>query len=187
MRSEIAFGSAPSSGSSSASATIVIFSDFQCPYCRQAAAVITREVIPQTNDRARVIFRHLPLDGHEWARPAAEAAACAFQQGNEHFWSFHEMLFAKQSELNTGNIAEIVREHARLIPAFNVREFDACVTGGTGRKLVDADLALARAAGVSGTPAVFVNGQQTSWQANHLVAAVLKGTATASSSSTGQR
>jgi protein-disulfide isomerase len=69
-------GNVPALGPASAPVTIVEFSDFQCPFCRKFAQTL-REALAESNGRARVIFHHLPLTGHAWARAAAEGAACA--------------------------------------------------------------------------------------------------------------
>ena len=82
-----------SKGPETAPVTIVAFSDFQCPYCRYFADML-REVLPDEKDRIRIVFHHLPLSIHAWARSAAEAAACAQLQSSAAFWSIHDYLFA---------------------------------------------------------------------------------------------
>jgi len=77
-------GDAPARGKADAPVTIAVFSDFQCPYCAQFAATM-KEVPPEDADKVRLIFHQFPLPMHVWARPAAEAAACAQQQGNGFF------------------------------------------------------------------------------------------------------
>ena len=67
-------GSFPVQGKENAPVTIAVFSDFQCPYCARFADLI-KEVLP--DDRVHLVFHHLPLPMHAWARRAAEAAACA--------------------------------------------------------------------------------------------------------------
>jgi len=173
LKNSLAMGSLPALGPPIAPSTIVIFSDFQCPFCRHAAAVVTKEVLPKAGDRARLVFRHLPLPQHSWARTAAEGAACAFQQGNDYFWSYHDLLFSRQQDIDGDHISEILQDHGRTLKGFDLLRFSSCMESGMGRRLVDADTALATAIGVSGVPAMFVNGKQTSWQIDQVLDAVL--------------
>ena len=75
-------------GDKAAPVTINLFSDFQCPFCSQMAQGLTKDILPIEGDRVRLVFRNFPLSMHPWARPAAEAAECAHQQGDKYFWSF---------------------------------------------------------------------------------------------------
>src|SRR5260221_460900 len=71
-------GAFPSKGPAKAPMTIVMFSDFECPYCKQAVDVLNR-ALGAEQSKIRIVFRHLPLPGHSWARQAAEMAACAYK------------------------------------------------------------------------------------------------------------
>jgi hypothetical protein len=74
-----------SKGDDHAPVTIVEFSDFECPYCRRFAGLLD-EVWPEERDSVRVVFHHMPLSMHPWARAAAEGAACAQLQTSDAFW-----------------------------------------------------------------------------------------------------
>ena len=145
---------APSKGAATAPIEIVEFADFQCPYCARAAESV-RQAVAGYGDQVRVTYRHLPLDFHEHARGAAEAAECAGKQGK--FWAFHDALYANASALDAAGL----RRQAGAI-GLDVAAWEACVSAGGGRDGVDADLAAASAAGVSGTPAFFINGRMLS-------------------------
>lgn len=140
----------PSRGAENAPVTIVEFSDYQCPFCKRAEPVID-EILAKYPDRVRVVYRHFPLDQiHPRARPAAEASLCAGEQGK--FWEFHEKLFSGEGLEEADLVA-----YAEAV-GLDKAKFEACVSERRFQKQVEADLAAARAAGVSGTPAFFVNG-----------------------------
>jgi protein-disulfide isomerase len=142
--------SGPSVGPSAAPVTIVEFSDFQCPFCKRAVATVN-EIAKRYPDQVRIVFRHFPLDGHALARPAAEASACADAQGK--FWPYHDLLFESSPELGQERLRELAGKSSLDLAAF-----DACLADGRLRARVEQDLAAGREAGVSGTPAFFVNG-----------------------------
>jgi protein-disulfide isomerase len=126
---------------------MVVFSDFQCPYCAVFATNtwpdIQRSYI-STGD-LQVIFRHLPLEAiHSLAFGAAEAAECAGRQGM--FWQMHDQLFANQEELDKASL----RKHAEQL-RLNTPQFSRCLDG-EARGRIMADAAEATRLGVSSTP-----------------------------------
>lgn len=144
---------APMLGPRDAPVTVVVFSDFQCPYCNRGRAVVAdlRTMFP---DAVRVVWRNLPLARHPDARPAAEAALEAWEQGGDAlFWRFHDILFAHQNHLARADL-ERYAEHAGL----DLVRFRRALDEGTHASAIDADLALAERLHVDGTPAFFVNG-----------------------------
>jgi protein-disulfide isomerase len=145
---------APSKGPATAAVEIVEFADFQCPFCARAAESV-RAVVSTYGEQVRVTYRHLPLNFHEHAQGAAEAAECAAQQGK--FWAFHDALYANPGDLDAAGL----RKQAGAV-GLDVGAWEACVSGGGGADGVAADMAAAAAAGVSGTPAFFLNGRMIS-------------------------
>jgi protein-disulfide isomerase len=140
----------PSRGAADAPITIVAFSDYQCPFCSRAEPVM-QEVLDRYPGKVRLIYRHLPLNFHADARPAAAASICAEEQ--EKFWEYHELLFANQRQLGGEALAGYATELGLDLEAFN-----ACLDSEATNARIDVDLAEARAAGASGTPAFFING-----------------------------
>jgi len=147
----------PSFGPPDAPVTIVEFSDFQCPYCGRAGAVV-KQIRERYPTQVRLVYRHLPLERiHPNARGAAEASACADAQGR--FWDYHDKLFANQRALAAADLQRYAQEIGLDAPAF-----EQCVKERKFQAQVDRDLAAAaEAAGGSGkrglgTPAFFVNG-----------------------------
>jgi protein-disulfide isomerase len=144
----------PAKGPARAPVQIVEFSDFECPYCFRANPTVA-QILAAYGDRVRLVYRHYPLPNHPNARPAAEASACANEQGR--FWEFHDRLFANQSKLAAADL----KQHAAEL-GLDAAAFNACVDGRKYRGDVDADMATAEALGVSGTPHFFINGRPLS-------------------------
>jgi protein-disulfide isomerase/uncharacterized membrane protein len=139
-------------GRPDAPVTIVEFSDFQCPYCSRVVPSIDK-VLETYGDQVRVVFRQFPLNSiHPMAQKAAEASLCANEQGK--FWELHDAMFANQKALG---VDQLKTSAAGL--GVNADQFNTCLDGGKYAPKVAADLAEGSTAGVSGTPAMFVNGR----------------------------
>lgn len=150
LRVEVA-ATGPAKGAPDAKITLVEFSDFECPYCSRFAPTLD-QVMAKYGDRVKLVFRHLPLQNHPLAPKAAEAAACAQDQGK--FWEMHDALFRNQSALAVDALK------ARAVElGLDAQVFATCLDSGAKTALVAADAADARKAGIEGTPALFVNGR----------------------------
>ena len=141
----------PDRGPKDAKVTIVEFSDFQCPFCSRAEGTVS-QVMEKYAGKVRLVFRHFPLSFHENAPKAAEAAMCADAQGK--FWEMHKELFANQGALTVPDL----KKHAATI-GLDQAKFDSCLDSGEKKAAVDADTKAGGEAGVSGTPAFFINGK----------------------------
>jgi protein-disulfide isomerase len=140
----------PSKGPAKAPVTIVEFSDFECPYCGRAEAVVS-QVLATYGDKVRLVYRDYPLPMHPSAPKAAEAAHCAADQGK--YWEMHGKLFANQR----GLAVEALKGYAGEL-GLDSAKFGACLDSGEKAKVVEAHRKAGDEAGVSGTPAFFVNG-----------------------------
>jgi len=158
---DVARGDLPALGPPDAPVTITVFSDFECPYCARFAGIIRKDVLPAEGKQVRLVFRQFPLSMHPWARTAAEASACAYQQKNEYFWSFHDFFFDHQHELGPQNIQQQILDHARGIAGLDQAKFKSCIAREGGKALVEREVAYGNAHGIGATPTVFVNGKQT--------------------------
>jgi protein-disulfide isomerase len=118
------------------------------------------EVLPTVPGKVRVVFHHLPLGMHPWARVAAEGAACAQFQGSTYFWEMQQRIFLRQSEITTENVKAKLLEiaHATVGPDFNA--FQTCVDNEMSLGLVLRDIDLASSNNVNATPTLFINGRR---------------------------
>jgi protein-disulfide isomerase len=150
IRMAVSAGSAPSFGPANAPVTIVEFSDFQCPYCQRLAPTID-QVKAKYGDQVRVVFRQFPLPIHDNAQKAAEASLCAAEEGK--FWEMHDAMFANIRALGVDDLK-------KTADGLNLADgFDQCLDSGKFASQVAEDLREGRAAGVTGTPAMFINGR----------------------------
>ena len=139
----------PTFGASSASAqlTIVEFSDFECPFCRQAFPII-RAAMTTYGTSVRFVYRHFPIDElHPRARRAAEAGACANAQGK--FWAYHDKLFTNADALDDASLIRYARQVGLD------QRFDVCLASKEFAGVVQADVDAGKALGVHGTPTWF--------------------------------
>ncbi len=140
----------PSRGPGTAPVTIVEFSDFECPYCSRAEETVS-EVMRVYGDKIRLVYRDLPLPNHTNAPKASEAAHCAGDQGK--YWEMHAKLFANQRALEVPSL----KGYAKDLKLDQAR-FDKCLDSGEKAALVEENRKAGNEAGVTGTPAFFVNG-----------------------------
>lgn len=136
-------------GNPSAPVMIVEFSDYQCPYCRQAETTV-KDLLKKYGDKVSLSYRDFPLNNHPHARLAAEASRCAGEQGK--FWEYHDQLFSA-SDLQRPALVE----YARSLK-LDAKQFESCIDGGKYKAEVERDLQDGMQAGVSGTPGFFING-----------------------------
>jgi len=150
IRVEVA-ATGPAKGPASAPVTIVEFSDFQCPFCSRLTPTLA-EVEKKYGDKIRLVFRQYPLPFHQNAQKAAEASLCAADQGK--FWELHDAMFGNQGELG---VDQLKAKAASL--GLNADKFNKCLDSGEKNEAIQADIKAGSAAGVSGTPAMFINGR----------------------------
>jgi protein-disulfide isomerase len=144
----------PAKGPEGAPITIVEFSDFQCPFCSKAKET-AEKVVANYAGKVRLVFRDFPLPFHDRALKAAEAGQCANEQGK--FWPMHDEMFEHQDKL----APEDLKASAKKL-GLDAAQFDNCLDGNKYASLVQQSVKAGQAAGVSGTPAFFVNGRMIS-------------------------
>ncbi len=149
----------PTWGSATAPVTMVVFSDFQCPFCSRGAAVVDQLKKKHGPANLRVVWKNLPLSFHDRAKPAAEAAMAVLEAlGSDGFWAFHDKVFANQRALSDDDLVKVAND-------VGLRDEAALRRDLATKRLaprVDADLRMAAELGVNGTPAFFVNGTSLS-------------------------
>jgi protein-disulfide isomerase len=140
-------------GDPAAQAVMLEFSDFECPFCGKFSAEVLPSLQKQYIESGRLLlaFRHLPLNIHPNAQPAALAASCAAEQNK--FAPFHDLLFANPKALD----ADSLSKYASVV-GLDRRSYSSCLEA-TAPGRVTADTDLAKLLGVTGTPAFFVGVQ----------------------------
>ena len=157
---ELLEGEYAARGPASAPVTMVVFSDFECPYCKKLKELIDAEPLLKSGDKVRLVFRHMPMSQHRWAQQAAEAAACAEFQGAEVFWAFHNLVFDNQVSIKPADASGQISALAEGVPGLDMRSFRACLKQDMSLGVVVRDREMGRRLGVVATPAVFLNGIQ---------------------------
>jgi protein-disulfide isomerase len=146
---------APFKGPATAPVTIVEFTDFHCPFCKQVLPTLT-QIESQYGDKVRLVFRDYPIDNlHPAARRAHEAARCAHDQGK--FWTYHDALFANAPKASPEQLQTYAQE-----VGLEVSAFEQCFNSGTYQAAVQRDMEEGTRVGVTGTPAFFINGRLVS-------------------------
>jgi protein-disulfide isomerase len=147
-------GNSPSRGPRNAPVTVVLFSDFQCPFCSRVEPSIS-QLEKEFPGKIRVVWKDFPLGFHEHARPAAIAARAAGDEGK--FWQMHSKLFENQRALDRASLEKYAQELGLDLPKFR-----AALDSGKHSALIDADMKAGQSVGVQGTPAAFINGRKIS-------------------------
>jgi protein-disulfide isomerase len=151
-RLSLTIGDDPARGPADAPITIVEFSDFQCPFCSRATATL-KKLDAAYPGKIRVVYRDFPLvQIHPNAARAAEAAACANEQGK--FWPMHDAMFEHQDKL-----AEADLKQSAAALGLDATAFNQCLESGRHTAQWKKDTAEGEAYGVSSTPAFFINGR----------------------------
>jgi protein-disulfide isomerase len=147
---EVDPGNSPSRGPKNAPLTVVLFSDFQCPFCGRVEPSLT-ELEKAYPGKVRVVWKNFPLSFHNNAKPAAEASMAANEQGK--FWEMHAKLFANQQNLDAASLEKYAKEIG-----LDMAKFKAAVDSHKFAPQIEADTKQGSSLGVQGTPASFLNG-----------------------------
>jgi len=143
---------APRIGPADAPVTLVVASDFECPFCAKMVDTLD-ELQARYGSRLSVVFRHSPLPMHRNAVEAAIAAEAAHRQGQ--FWQMHDLLLAGQRELGE----ESYQKWAAKL-GLDMERFSKDLADPDLRALVEADVVAMREVGARGTPNIWINGEQ---------------------------
>jgi protein-disulfide isomerase len=152
IRVNVSTDGAPFRGAADAPVTIVEFSEFQCPFCNRAQPTL-KQILERYPGKVKLVHRDFPIDSlHPRARPAAEAARCAQDQGK--FWDYHDLLFASFPQAAPDDLQRLARQ-----VGLDMTKFESCLSGGMHKTTVQRDIEEGTRLGVTGTPAFFINGR----------------------------
>lgn len=158
----VSIAKSPIKGSSSAKVSLVVFEDFQCPYCEQFTSQMLPTIISKYVDTNKIslIYEYLPLTSiHQYAAISAQAGACAAQQGDDKFWALHDSLFNNQSAWTSAadqaGAITLIKQYASAISGLDMDKFNSCLSG-TEPSIISTDSSQASSLGITGTPAFIV-------------------------------
>jgi protein-disulfide isomerase len=155
---KIQTANSPVLGNPNAPITLVEYSDFECPVCRNLHDSL-RGLLPNY-PQVKVIFKDYPLDTiHPWARTAALAGRCAYQQDPKAFWKMYDSIYDNQDVISASNVYDKVMDFATKA-GLNQEVFKACMSAPETTQAVDASIANGNLLEVRSTPTVFVNGRR---------------------------
>ncbi len=151
-----------SMGNANAAVVVDVYEDFQCPACKNFTATIEPQIIAAyvVPGKVRYVFHNYPFlddsNGVKESDQAANAALCANDQGR--FWDYHDILYKNSEEFNGAFVDKRLVAYADSLK-LDMDAFNACYSARRFQSQITQDQANGNAAGVSGTPTVFVNGQ----------------------------
>ncbi|MFP5213988.1 MAG: thioredoxin domain-containing protein [Acidobacteriota bacterium] len=140
-----------SQGPADAPVTVVEFSDYQCPACRQAHDTV-KQIREMYKGRIRWIFKDYPLKRHKDAQRAAEAARCVAEHGK--FWEYQDLLYSAQEDLTPEKLEQLAGSLG-----VDTTVFRQCLDSGKYKAAVEKDINDAKTSGVDRTPGFLVNGK----------------------------
>ena len=140
---------------------MVVFSDFQCPNCKQEEETL-RQSLPSTfPTQVRVYFKDFPLEQiHPWAKAAAIAGRCVYHQNPAKFWEYHDWIYGKQSDITVENLKDQVLSFATNAKDLDTLQLGRCMDTKATEAEVNASIAEARELKVDATPTMFLNGRR---------------------------
>jgi len=140
-------------GDANALVTMVIFSEFQCPFCNKVLPTLN-QLMTDYAGKVRMVFKHSPLPFHKDAVPASNAALCAKEQGK--FWEMHDKLFENQKALDAASL----EKYAGEVGVADMGKWKECFSANKYNAQITADMELGGKVTARGTPNVFVNGRK---------------------------
>ena len=149
----------PAKGPAKAPVTIVEFSDMQCPHCKQVAPTVEQLLAQEPN--AHFVFQNFPLPNHNWAEKGAGYVDCIGRGSNDAVWKFIQKTFEQQESITEANADEKLKAIATESGA-DAEQIAACSAKPDTKARIEASLALGKSVGVTGTPAIFINGRMLS-------------------------
>lgn len=147
--------SRPMFGEKSSKVTVVEYTDFECPYCTKGSQTI-KQVLKAYPKDVRVLIKHLPLDFHPKALPAAKYYEALRIQSTELALKFHDELFANQEAMKSKGEEYMILVAKKL--GANMQELSNNLANAKIKEQIDSDIEEAKKFGISGTPGFIING-----------------------------
>lgn len=161
--SQIDLEGEPVLGQADAPVTMVVYEDFECPFCKRFEEGAVQQIKSNYVDsgQVKIVWKDRPLAQlHPWAEPAAAAMECVYREGgNSTFWSVKEKVFANQNTVETSNIESKIKSWASE-EGVSESAVQSCIDNENPMEEVNADSTEGQNLGASGTPTSFINGQK---------------------------
>lgn len=172
-RERMQLSGAPTLGDAKAPVTLVEYSDFECPVCRNLHDVL-RGLLPNYAGKVRVVFKDFPLDQlHPWARTAALAGRCAYRQNPAAFWKLYDLIYDNQDLISASTAWTKLTEYARQ-SGLDTEALNTCMASQEAAAEVNAGRANGELLEVNSTPTIFVNGRRMVGSDPHLLEQYIK-------------
>jgi protein-disulfide isomerase len=150
----------PSFGTPGAKAILTVFSDFQCPYCKEEAKILRTNLLQDYGKDVRVYFKDYPITQiHPWSMPAAIAGRCVFRAEPAKFWDYHDWVFENQQNMSVDNLKSQVIDWAGK-NGLDTLQLTRCIDTKATEAEVRKTMAEGRALGIDKTPTLFINGRK---------------------------
>ena len=151
----------PSFGAAAgAPVTLVVFSDFQCPYCQKEALELRKNIPAAFGDKVRVYFTDFPLTQiHPWAMKAAIAGRCAYRAGEAKFWDYHDWIYQNQKDITPETFDAKFQEYAKQ-KGLDALQLGRCMDDKAATAEVEKGMSQGHDLQVSATPTLFLNGRK---------------------------
>jgi protein-disulfide isomerase len=151
---------APGIGAAGAPLVVVLYSDFQCPACKEEAKTIRDNIVQTYPTQVRVYFKDFPLEQiHPWAKGGAMAGRCVYRQNAASFWDYYDWVYEHQAEVTPENLKDKVLEFAKT-KNLDTLQLGRCMDTKATEGEVDKSLAEGKALKIDQTPTLFINGRR---------------------------
>ncbi len=152
--------SQPNIGASGAPVVIVLFTDFECPFCKEVAKMLRENLISAYPKQVHLYFKDFPLESiHPWAKTASIAGRCIFRRDAAAFWPYHDWVYEHQSEITADNFKDKLSQFAQA-NGIDTLQLTRCLDNRATEAEVDKSIAEGKALGINSTPTMFVNGRR---------------------------
>ena len=162
-------GDRPTRGDSSAKVTVIVYDDFECPFCARNYSTLFGEVMPQYQSKVRVVYKDFPLaDIHPWAIHAAVDANCLFAQSNDAYWDFAGYVHTNQSAIK-GENRPLTEQFTALDKSaldagakhqLDSGKLNACLKAQDDKDVMASENYGEKTLDIDATPTIFINGKR---------------------------
>lgn len=153
----------PALGTAGAPVVLVGFSDFQCPHCKIEAQMLRENLVKNYPKDVRLYFKDFPIESlHPWAKAAAMAGRCVFQQQPDAFWDYHDFVFSKQDAITPETLKDTILTWAKEQKSIDAVKLGACIDNKATQAEVEKEIEEGHSLEITGTPTLFINGRRIS-------------------------